>query len=167
MTKTRTLKDRYLMKRLAKYFVQSRKELVFVLFLMLIIMAIEIFLPLMISIMLDDAIAAGDRQLLVILAISIFMTMMLFITIHYIGRWIFAIIGEKAIYNLRGDVFEKVQDHSQDYFDRTPTGETVSRMTNDLNNMQPILDGGVLFAFISLFQMIGYLVVMFSKSVIL
>jgi ATP-binding cassette subfamily B protein len=46
-----------------------------------------------------------------------------------------------------------------DYFDKTPTGDSLARMTSDIDSVQPLLSGEFLMAFSSLFMVIGGLIV--------
>ena len=64
MSKDRKLSDRYLIKRLAKYFFQSKKLLLIVLLLMIFVIFVEVYIPLLASYALDDAIANKDTNLL-------------------------------------------------------------------------------------------------------
>ncbi|MFX0209086.1 MAG: ABC transporter ATP-binding protein, partial [Candidatus Hodarchaeota archaeon] len=81
--------------------------------------------------------------------------------------WILSIVGQNAICQLRHDSFEKIQNLGMDYFDDTPLGETMARLTSDLDNMDDLLSGQVLFAISSLAMVIGMILVMLSISPIL
>lgn len=159
--------DRYLMKRLFDYMLQSKLKMIITFVLLVISIGTKVFVPLFVSIILDDVIT-GNNQTLFIYIMSIYFCLLLLTNvIQYIIQYLFAVIGENAIFNLRNDVFKKLQKHSQDYFDTTPTGDSVSRLTTDIENMEPILSGSVLYSILSIFQIIGIIVIMMNKSVIL
>lgn len=82
----------------------------------------------------------------------------------YFLVWLLLVVGEKTIYNIRRDTYVKLQDNSMDYFDKTPAGDSLARMTSDVASIQPLLSGEFLMAFSSLFMVIGGLFVCFSIS---
>ncbi|WP_377943075.1 ABC transporter ATP-binding protein [Alicyclobacillus fodiniaquatilis] len=84
---------------------------------------------------------------------------------NYGQTLLFQRISLRVIQKLRVDVFAKVQHLSVSYFDRTPAGSLISRITNDTqaiedlftNALAPFLQNGVLT--------IGILISMFALSV--
>lgn len=165
--KQRKYGDRELLTKIWPYFIQNKKYLFSVIFFMVSTIFITVYLPLVASEIIDDAIARNNENLLLILVGLYLGLISLSMIIEYIARFFIAIIGESAILKLRQDVFRKIQGHSQDYFDQTPTGDTVSRMTNDIGQMQPILSGQVIFSIIQAIQIVGMIIIMLQKSIIL
>ena len=167
MNKERKYSDMELIRRLWKYFIQNNRYLLSVIFFMLLAIGITVYLPLIASMIIDDAIGKNNLNLLYLLVGTYLGLVTISMIIEYIARYFIAIIGESAKLNLRKDVFVKIQSHSQDYFDDTPTGDTVSRITNDISSMGGILSGNVIFTIIQVFQIIGMVIVMLQKSLIL
>jgi ABC-type multidrug transport system fused ATPase/permease subunit len=100
--------------------------------------------------------------------IAVYFALFLIATlVNFIGNYMFRLMGENAVYELRKDTYTKIQDLSLDYFDETPTGDTLSRMTNDLDLMQPILSGQAVYAVYSLFFIVGMLGVLITISPVL
>lgn len=159
--------DRYLIKRLSEYMAKSKLKLSIAFVLIVISISIQVYIPLLVSIALDDALTKNNKTLLIYIVAIYFVLLMLSNAIQYCIQYLFAIIGENAIFYLRNDVFRKLQRQSQDYFDTTPTGDSVSRLTTDIENMQHILSGSVLYSFLSIFQVIGIIIIMLNKSIIL
>ncbi|MHA1332273.1 MAG: ABC transporter ATP-binding protein, partial [Candidatus Hodarchaeales archaeon] len=77
------------------------------------------------------------------------------------------IIGNQAIYQLRQDSYEKLQEQSMDYFDDTPTGRVISTLTSDLDQLRALLSVEVLSTIISLLMIFVMLVIMLSVSPLL
>ncbi len=160
----RTLSDKFLIKRLLKYlFIQ--KKLMLIAILMMIIQTIFFALgPYLIKIMLDNYIIEKRRlEFLRIGFLYLIVVILRFIPM-YVQRWVLAVVGEKSIYNIRRDTYEKLQDNSMEYFDKTPAGDSLARMTSDIDSIQPMLSGEFLMAFSSLFMVIGGLIVCLSIS---
>jgi ATP-binding cassette subfamily B multidrug efflux pump len=90
----------------------------------------------------------------------------------YVMTWIantgqgvlIATIAQKAMRALRGDLFEKLQSLSLKFHDSRHSGETMSRLTNDIDAISRVLSQNVTQLFSGLLTMIGILVVMFVLS---
>ncbi|KAB1659456.1 ABC transporter ATP-binding protein [Pseudoclavibacter chungangensis] len=70
----------------------------------------------------------------------------------------------KALYTLRKRVEEKIHRLPLSYFDRVQRGELLSRVTNDIDNINQALQQSLSSAVTSLLTVIGVLVMMFSIS---
>ncbi len=64
-------------------------------------------------------------------------------------------------YNVRKVCFEKLQSLSYTYFDKTPIGWLMARMTSDITRLSEIISWGLLDIFWGVFVMIGITIVMF------
>ena len=90
----------------------------------------------------------------------------------YVMTWIantgqgvlIATIAQKAMRALRGNLFEKLQSLSLKFHDSRHSGETMSRLTNDIDAISRVLSQNVTQLFSGLLTMIGILVVMFVLS---
>ncbi|MCP4726059.1 MAG: ATP-binding cassette domain-containing protein, partial [bacterium] len=56
-------------------------------------------------------------------------------------------ISRKIEYDLRNDFFQSLQYQPQMYFDKTKTGDLMSRATNDLNAVRMVLGPGIMYLF--------------------
>jgi len=158
------MSDIFLIKRLLKYLF-IHKKLMLIAFLMMIIQTIFFSLgPYMIKIILDNYIAEGKKTEFMSLSFLYLGVIFLSFIPMYVQRWLLLIVGERTIYNLRRDTYEKLQNKSMDYFDKTPAGDSLARMTSDIASMQPILSLEFFMAFSSLFMVIGGLIVCFTIS---
>ncbi|MFX0065082.1 MAG: ABC transporter ATP-binding protein [Candidatus Hermodarchaeota archaeon] len=162
------ISDVYLLKRLAKYLFHNRMMNIAAFSLLILDLGFGLFIPYLMSLILDDYISQGVMVTELFSIIGIYFVFFLLGTIfNFLGNYIFGIMGENAIYQLRKDTYSKIQELGLDYFDETPTGDTLSRMTNDMDLMQPILSGQVVYAMYSLIFVVGMLGVLFSISPVL
>ncbi|MCG3215468.1 MAG: ABC transporter ATP-binding protein [Candidatus Heimdallarchaeota archaeon] len=94
---------------------------------------------------------------------------LLFIVINFIlilTRTIFfARLGQKMIYRIRNDLFAKLQYLSFDYFTKTESGRTISKVTNDVDALGELLTTGIIDIFADLIGLIWILVIMFLYNV--
>jgi ATP-binding cassette subfamily B protein len=92
----------------------------------------------------DEGIVAGDRAALTRIAIIYG----LMIVVQVIGVFAFiylaGILGERIRYDLRKKMFNHLQDLSFSYFDRTPVGWIMARVTSDSDRIAELVTWGLL-----------------------
>ena len=100
--------------------------------------------------------------------------LVLALAVYVIGSllgWLQALIlnrvVNRAVYRLREEVEEKLHRLPLKYFDRMPRGELLSRVTNDVDNVQQSLNQTLSQLLNSLLMVIGVLIMMFSISWVL
>ena len=92
----------------------------------------------------DEGIVAGDRQALINIvviygALIVVQSVLVFAFIFLAG-----ILGERIRYDLRKKLFNHLQDLSFSYFDRTPVGWIMSRVTSDTDRIAELATWGLL-----------------------
>ncbi len=78
-----------------------------------------------------------------------------------------AMVGQRSVQRLRGDVQAKLSRLPLSYFDRQPRGEILSRVTNDIDNISQTLQQTLSQLVTSLLTIVGVLVMMFVISWVL
>ncbi|MGA9379749.1 MAG: ABC transporter ATP-binding protein [Phormidium sp.] len=117
--------------RLLSYVTRYTGKILLVIFLLLIGTTLNLLIPYFLGEGLNNL--STSPNLRVLLNIVILMA------IASIGSWvalflqglILAKVLQRALYNLRRDLFEQIQTLSINFFDRQPIGELMSRVTND------------------------------------
>jgi ATP-binding cassette, subfamily B, bacterial len=82
-------------------------------------------------------------------------------TRYYLMTW----IGQRFVADIRHAVFAHILTLSPSFYERTRTGEVISRLTNDTAAVENVVGGVFSFALRSLVLLIGGLVMMFFTSV--
>lgn len=108
----------------------------------------------------DDFIAESDRSGLRNIVLTLTMT--------YLGAWIMGLIygrlvaavAQKVMAELRQDLFSKLQTLSMRFFDRTRTGDLMSRVTNDVDAVDQLLSQNLLSLVVSGLQIVSLLAIM-------
>ena len=96
------------------------------------------------KLIIDEGIIAKDYKRLTQL-ISIYAVMIVFQSAFVFGFiYCAGILGERISYELRQKLFNHVQSLSFSYFDRTPIGWIISRVTSDSNRIAELLTWGLL-----------------------
>ena len=97
--------------------------------------------PLLFKLIVDDAIADGDRGRLTLLALLAIAAAVADSLLSLVERWLSSAIGEGLIYDLRVRLFDHVQRLPVAFFTRAQTGALVSRLNNDVIGAQRALTG--------------------------
>lgn len=155
--------------RLLKYAKPHAKSMAAAFFLLGLATLGEVIGPILIKIFIDDHVAPRnfDWQRIGLLAAGFLFIQFANSVILYLQSLKFQTIALKIIQQLRIDVFAKVQALGMKFFDRTPTGAIVSRVTNDTEAIKEMFVS-VLAVFIqSAFLLIGIFIAMFSLDFVL
>ena len=76
-------------------------------------------------------------------------------------------VSQKTCYEFRREISEKIDRLPVGYFERTSTGDTLSRITNDVDTLGQSLNQGISELLRAVVTVVGVLAVMFSINVIM
>lgn len=85
----------------------------------------------------------------------------------YIQNRIMISVSQGTLEHIRNDLFAKLEKLPVRYFDTTPTGETMSRFTNDIDNIGTMLDSSLTSIVSGTVTLIGTFVFMLTTNWIL
>ena len=80
----------------------------------------------------------------------------------FVQGWIMSSVSQRACYQLRGAIADKIDRMPMGYFERTSVGDTLSRITNDVDTLGQSLNQGVTQLITSVTTIIGVLIMMLS-----
>ncbi len=149
--------------RLMGYATPHRKTIYLAFFLLLLTTIGDVFGPILIKVFIDDYLTPGVFPYgpLVALGTGYLLIQLGNVVVSYLQLLKFQEIALKIIQQLRVDVFTKVQGLGMRYFDQTPAGSIVSRVTNDTEAIKDMFVS-VLASFIQGgFLIIGIFIAMF------
>jgi ATP-binding cassette subfamily B protein len=92
----------------------------------------------------DDGIVAGNADLIGRLALQYGLLMVGFAAMVFVFIYICGRLGHQVQYDLRKRMFEHLQRLSFSYYDRTPVGWMMSRLTSDPERVSNVLTWGLL-----------------------
>ena len=81
--------------------------------------------------------------------------------LNWLQNYLMAGASERTVRDLRADLFEKLQHLELRFFDQHAHGDLMSRLTNDVENVNQVLSSGVTSIVSGLFGMVGIACVMF------
>lgn len=136
--------DRYIIKRLLGY-IKPFKGLVAGAVALTAFGAILTPLrPWLTRIAIDDHIATGDHKGLAVVSLLMLLVIVLDGVKQYAATWLTQLIGQKAVYAIRLDIFRHLQRLPIRYFDRNPVGRIITRTTNDVEALNEMLSSGLI-----------------------
>lgn len=87
--------------------------------------------------------------------------------LRYAQTLVTAWLGQRIIRDIRRDVFDKALKLPLRFYDRTPVGRLLTRVTSDVDSVQSFVSDGVVGAIADVFQMVGVFVFMLVISPVL
>jgi ATP-binding cassette subfamily B protein len=153
-------KDWQLIRRLGHYFIPHKKWFYLSLFSIPITTAAGILFLWLVEHMVDDQIVPGNIAGLK--TYSILMVVVLVINLLFDGiySYSFSKAGGLAIVDMRRELFGKALRFPMSYFDKTPIGVTLSRLTSDMESITESFSTGILSLLadtIKTLALLGYL----------
>ncbi|WP_313467956.1 ABC transporter ATP-binding protein [Streptococcus parasuis] len=114
---------------------------------LLLTTVIRSIIPLLASYFIDHYVHQVTDGVLLVLGgyFGLYIFQMLF---QYIGNFWFAKVSYSIVRDIRQDAFSKMESLGMAYFDQTPSGSIVSRLTNDTESISEMFSG-ILSSFIS------------------
>ena len=132
-----------MVKTLAKYIGQYKKYILIAPLLVLLDVISELSMPILMSLIVDNGIPAGDTDYIIRIGVYMIILSLAAITFGVANMKVSATAGQGFGANLRDALFKKVQDFSFANIDYFSTGSLVTRLTNDVNNLQNTLTMGI------------------------
>jgi len=148
------------LQRLLSYLKPFYLQLVIVIFLVVIDTFLSLIGPYLIGIAIDQFIVTGDIEGLMRISLLLLGTYLIRAFASMGGGWMMATVAERVLNDLRKELFEHIQTLSLNFFDRTPKGDLMSRLTNDVDAINQTLRQNVTRLISSVITSIGVLLIM-------
>ncbi len=152
--------DARLVRRLLHYVRPYRPLVAGALALIVVESAMQLVGPLLTRWVIDKALPAHDASLVVKVAVAYAMLLLVQFGAAY-GETIFTnLLGQRVMRDLRAEVFARLQRLPIAYFDRTPVGRLVTRVTSDVEALNELFTSGVVAGLGDLCTLVAISVVM-------
>ena len=145
--------DARLMRRLLRYLRPYRWQVAGAIVLLIAWSFLQIVGPWLTQIALDEAIPAGDTSLLARLAAVFLAAHVAAFFLLYIQTVLTTWLGQRVMYDLRTEIFEKLQRLDLRFFDKNPVGRLMTRITSDVETLNELFSSGVVAAFGDVFTL--------------
>ena len=155
-----TAYDARLARRLVAYVRPYRGLVVAALACIAVAAALQLATPLLTRWVIDVAWPARDATLVTQVALGFAGVLVLQFAAAYGDTLFTALLGQRVMRDLRGAVFAHLQRLPIAYFDRTPVGRLVTRVTSDVEALNELFASGVVSAIGDLFTLVAISAVM-------
>lgn len=154
--------DRTLLWRMVQYLLVYRRLFASVVVLTVFGIIINVWTPFVLMHAIDVDFPSGNLQ--AILFTSLFyISLQFFAWLSAYGQeYIMALMGQRAVYDIRQELYSHVQDMSEEFHDHSSSGRIISRLTNDVDRMSELLSGGLISAFAQIFVVFAIGVIIFT-----
>ncbi len=136
--------DRRIMARFLGYLRPYRLLAMWSLLLLPLIAATKIAQPWILKVAIDNHIVTGKMAGLPLLGFYFFTLILTDALLTYLEIYILQYLGQKVMFDLRLELFSHIQDLSVSYFDHTPTGRLVTRVTSDVEVLGEMFAAGII-----------------------
>lgn len=142
-------------KRLFSYLRPYWRMMVLALVLTLLTNILISLQPYFTKVAVDDFIVPKVTQGVWLFALAYFGLFLFRFVFSYLQEIILNVIGQKVMFDLRTQIFTKLQELQVSYYDRHPVGRIITRLTSDVDALNELFTSGVI-------EGLGDLVVIFA-----
>ncbi|MCU1343473.1 MAG: transporter related [Candidatus Acidoferrum typicum] len=144
--------DSQLLRRLMTYLRPYMSSVVFAVFLTLLVGPLEVVGPYLFGFGVDKYIVPGANGTLPaasamrgvsLVSLGFLTALLLSFAVQYLQVRIMQNVGQQTLYDLRKEVFERLQRLPMSFFDRTPVGRLVTRVTTDIDALNDLFAAGI------------------------
>jgi ABC-type multidrug transport system fused ATPase/permease subunit len=135
----------------------------FLLFFILLLIGtvIQSISPLLSANIIDFGIINGNSSYVINMSVFLLSILLLMAVTSYIAQYGMGKISQKVTYDIRNELFLKLQDMSLSYFDQRPSGDIMSIMTNDVTQLNQLVGGQFVQIITGIVSLALTLVIMF------
>ena len=170
--------DSHLMRRLLGYLLPYKWQTLTALVAIILKAAMDVVGPFLVKVELDKYLApkpghhssldrwlssdpyAGITQVALIYVGALVLSFFFEFTQTYLMQW----AGQKAMFDMRSQIFAHLQRLHVGFFDKHPVGRLVTRVTSDVDALNDMFTGGVVAIFEDIFVLLGIMAMMIVMS---
>lgn len=151
--------------RLITYMKPYAHWVIFALFLVLCLTSFDLYRPMLVGDAIDTFGADGDYDIIIDTAIKYAVVLALSVIFNIAQTWILQKAGQNIILEIRKDLYRHIQSLGSRYFDITPVGKLVTRVTNDVEALNEMYSGILVQLFRNIVKIAGLAGVMIALDV--
>jgi ATP-binding cassette subfamily B multidrug efflux pump len=159
--------DAALMRRILTYMRPYRSTVVLSVALLALVSVFQLAPPYLTKIAIDRYLTpAGEISLAARYAglwkvIALFAVALLgaFVT-SYVQIYTMSWVGQRVMFDLRVQIFKQIQRMDVSFFDKSPVGRLMTRLTSDVEVLNELFTSGVVAIFLDIFTLVGIIIVL-------
>ncbi|ELC8425708.1 ABC transporter ATP-binding protein [Clostridium perfringens] len=154
-----------MLKRFILYYKPYKKLFILDLLAAFLVSACDLFYPMITRNIINDVIPNKQIKLLFVFAIVLTLIFLIKAGLNYFMQYWGHVVGVRMQADMRRDLFDKLQDMPNKYFDNNKTGVIMSRIINDLLDISELAHHGPEDLFISLVMLVGSFIILCTINV--
>ena len=154
-----------MLKRFIRYYKPYKKLFILDLLAAFLVSACDLFYPMITRNIINDVIPNKQIKLLFVFAIVLTLVFLIKAGLNYFMQYWGHVVGVRMQADMRRDLFDKLQDMPNKYFDNNKTGVIMSRIINDLLDISELAHHGPEDLFISLVMLVGSFIILCTINV--
>lgn len=156
------LSDRRLIWMLFRFVVPYWRQLGLVFAMLLGVTLLSLLPPYLIKVAVDGPIAQGELSNLVPLGVVYFGTIIATFALRFLYIILLQTVGQYALAALMQELYEHILRQDMRYFNVTPVGQIVSRLSNDIDALTELLSTSIVIVISNLVSLVGIVAVMLA-----
>jgi ATP-binding cassette subfamily B protein len=156
--------DKDLLGRVWSYGRPYARGLLGVFVTIVIISSLSVVPAILISLLIDEALANEDVRQLTVLGIAMVLVPLVNAVVGIVQRWLSSMVGEGIIFDLRRELYAHLQRMSLRFFTATKTGELMNRLNSDVIGSQQAITGTFVTIVSNVVSVVVILVVMLRSE---
>ncbi|EGT4143091.1 ABC transporter ATP-binding protein [Clostridium perfringens] len=154
-----------MLKKFILYYKPYKKLFILDLLAAFLVSACDLFYPMITRNIINDVIPNKQIKLLFVFAIVLTLIFLIKAGLNYFMQYWGHVVGVRMQADMRRDLFDKLQDMPNKYFDNNKTGVIMSRIINDLLDISELAHHGPEDLFISLVMLVGSFIILCTINV--
>jgi len=163
--------DGRLMRRMLAYLRPYRGTVALAIVLLAFVSVFQLAPPLLTKIAIDRYIAPSGEVEAAARAAGLFAIAGIFLLVlvlefgaSYAQTYVMNWVGQRVMFDMRMQIFRRLQNMDTQFFDRNPVGRLMTRLTNDVEVLNEMFTSGVVAIFLDIFTLAGIVAVLVYMS---
>ncbi|MBK8026185.1 MAG: ABC transporter ATP-binding protein [Chloroflexi bacterium] len=152
--------DRYLFRMLGQFLAPYRKQLILVFLGLVAVSVMSTALPYLVQRAVDGPISHGDLSGLIPIGLLYFGLIFAIFALRFGYIYLLQTVGQNTLRDLRARLFEHILRQDMRFFNVTPVGQLVARMTNDIDALTELISTSILMVATNMVTLVGIIVAM-------
>lgn len=160
----KSISDSFLVKMLWRFLKPYSWQLIGVILLLFMVAGMQLLLPYLVKMAIDGPIANNNLEGVFPIGAGYLVTILVVFILQFGYTYWLQTIGQSALLNLRQELFEHIVKQDIQYFNNTPVGRIVSRMSNDIEALTELLSTSIVMVARNLIMLAGIIIVMLTLN---
>lgn len=159
--------DARIVRRLATYMHPYMRQLFIALLLLIVVSGVDLVGPALIGFGIDryittsQALSAPDRVHGLLLVTGAYvLSLAIGLAMRYFHIYLLGVLGQYIMFDMRSQMFEHLQRLSLSFFDHSPVGRLMTRLTNDVDSLNEMFTSGAISMLGDVLTIVGVMVLL-------